>query len=72
MAQNLITLAALTAALILYVPWLLALLMIAVLPSFIGETHFATLGYSLLYRWTPERRLLDYLRFTGASDETAK
>jgi ATP-binding cassette subfamily B protein len=71
-AQNLITLAALTAALILYVPWLLALLLIAVLPSFIGETHFATLGYSLLYRWTPERRLLDYLRFTGASDETAK
>jgi ATP-binding cassette subfamily B protein len=71
-AQNLITLASLTAALILYVPWLLVLLVIAVLPSFIGETHYATLGYSLLYRWTPERRLLDYLRFTGASDQTAK
>lgn len=71
-AQNLITLASLTAALILYVPWLLVLLVIAVLPSFIGETHYATLGYSLLYRWTPERRMLDYLRFTGASDETAK
>ncbi len=71
-AQNLITLASLTAALILYVPWLLVLLAIAVLPSFIGETHYATLGYSLLYRWTPERRLLDYLRFTGASDQTAK
>jgi len=71
-AQNLITLASLTAALILYVPWLLVLLAIAVLPSFIGETHYATLGYSLLYRWTPERRMLDYLRFTGASDQTAK
>ena len=70
--QNLVTLASLTAALILYVPWLLVLLVIAVLPSFIGETHFATLGYSLLYRWTPERRLLDYLRYTGASDQTAK
>ena len=70
--QSLITLASLTAALILYVPWLLVLLVIAVLPSFIGETHYATLGYSLLYRWTPERRMLDYLRFTGASDETAK
>jgi len=71
-AQNLITLVSLTAALILYVPWLLLLLAIAVLPSFIGETHYATLGYSLLYRWTPERRMLDYLRFTGASDQTAK
>jgi len=71
-AQNLVTLVSLTAALILYVPWLLVLLAVAVLPSFIGETHYATLGYSLLYRWTPERRMLDYLRYTGASDETAK
>ena len=72
MAQSIITLLTLTAALIFYVPWLLVLLVIAVLPSFIGETHYATLGYSLLFRWTPERRMLDYLRFTGASDETAK
>ena len=71
-AQNLVTLLSLTAALVLYVPWLLLLLLIAVLPSFIGETHYATLGYSLLYRWTPERRMLDYLRFAGASDDTAK
>jgi ATP-binding cassette subfamily B protein len=70
--QSLITLVSLTAALVLYVPWLLALLAIAVLPSFLGETHFAALGYSLLYRWTPERRQLDYLRYTAASDETAK
>jgi hypothetical protein len=28
--------------------------------------------YSLLYRWTPERRQLDYLRWVGASDDTAK
>ena len=71
-AQNLVTLLSLTAALVVYVPWLLVLLVIAVLPSFIGETHYATLGYSLLYRWTPERRMLDYLRFAGASDDTAK
>ena len=42
------------------------------LPSFLGETHYAALGYSLLYSWTPERRLLDYLRYAGASDEMAK
>src|ERR1051325_1654990 len=38
----------------------------------LGETHFAALGYSLLYSWTPERRLLDYLRYVGASDVSAK
>src|SRR5262249_52056930 len=37
-----------------------------------GETHFASLEYSLFYRWTPQRRQLDYIRFVGASDETAK
>jgi len=33
---------------------------------------FASLGYSLLYSWTPERRQLDYLRYIGASDISAK
>jgi ATP-binding cassette subfamily B protein len=47
-------------------------LAVTVLPSFLGETHFATLEYSLLFRYTPERRRLDYLRYIGASDETAK
>jgi ATP-binding cassette subfamily B protein len=45
---------------------------VAVLPSLLGETHFASLGYSLLYSWTPERRQLDYLRYIGASDISAK
>jgi ATP-binding cassette, subfamily B, bacterial len=70
--QDLITLVTLAAALTVYVPWLLLLLVIAVLPSLLGETHFASLGYSLLYSWTPERRQLDYLRYIGASDISAK
>ncbi|HEX9054972.1 MAG TPA: hypothetical protein VF830_08710, partial [Gemmatimonadales bacterium] len=70
--QDLITLLTLSAALAAYVPWLLLLLALAVLPSMLGETHFASLGYSLLYSWTPERRLLDYLRYIGASDVSAK
>ena len=70
--QDAITLVTLGAALALYVPWLLVLLVIAVIPSLLGETHFASLGYSLLYQWTPERRLLDYLRYIGASDVSAK
>ena len=72
MGQNVITLISLGAALFVYSPWLLLLLAVAVLPSFLGETHFASLEYSLLFRWTPERRQLDYLRYIGASDRTAK
>jgi len=72
MSQGALTLVTLAGALIAYNPWLLLLLAIAVIPSFLGETHFASLGYSLLFRWTPERRQLDYLRFVGASDKTAK
>jgi ATP-binding cassette subfamily B protein len=72
MCQDALTLLTLAGALIAYNPWLLLLLAIAVIPSFLGETHFASLGYSLLFRWTPERRQLDYLRFVGASDKTAK
>src|SRR5215469_4398232 len=70
--QDLLTLVSLGAALLLYSPWLLFLLAVSIVPSFLGETHFASLGYSLFFRWTPERRLLDYLRYVGASDRTAK
>ncbi|HKY99441.1 MAG TPA: ABC transporter ATP-binding protein [Gemmatimonadaceae bacterium] len=72
MAQEAITLITIGGALIAYNPWMVVLLFGAVLPSFLGETHFAALGYSLLFRWTPERRQLDYLRLIGASDKTAK
>jgi ATP-binding cassette subfamily B protein len=72
MSQDTITLLSLGAALVVYNPWLLLLLAVAIIPSFLGETHFASLSYSLLFRWTPERRELDYLRFVGASDKTAK
>lgn len=72
MAQDALTLISLSAALLAYSPWLLLLLVVAVTPSFLGETHFASLEYSLFYRWTPKRRQLDYIRYMGASDETAK
>ncbi|MEO8373491.1 MAG: ABC transporter ATP-binding protein, partial [Candidatus Solibacter sp.] len=53
-------------------PWLMVLLAAAVIPSFLGETHFSSLAYSVLYRRTPERRKLDYLRLLGASAQSAK
>ncbi len=71
--QDLITLASLAATLVFYVPVAAGAAGASrCCPSFLGETHFAALGYSLLFRWTPERRQLDYLRYTAASDETAK
>jgi len=70
--QDLITLVSLAIAITVYVPWLLLLLALAVLPSFLGETRYAALGYSLLFSWTQERRQLDYLRYIGASDVSAK
>ena len=70
--QDAITVISFAAGLVAYAPWLMALLAVALVPAFIGESHFNTLGYSLNHSWTPERRQLDYLRQVGASVETAK
>src|SRR5207237_1692 len=39
--QDIITLASLGGVLLVQLPWLLLLLVVAVLPSFLGETHYA-------------------------------
>ena len=70
--QNLVTIVTFAAGLIVIAPWLIVLLLLALVPAFLGEAHFNAQSYSLMYQWTPERRELDYLRYTGASDATAK
>lgn len=70
--QDAITVVAFAAGLLVYAPWLIALLALALIPAFVGEAHFNALGYSLNFQWTPERRQLEYLRQMGASVETAK
>ena len=72
MAESFITLLTFSATLLVFSPWLMLLLVIAILPSFWGETRFAALQYSLMFRWTQQRRRLDYLRYVGASNVTAK
>jgi len=72
LGQDLVTLMSLASAILFYSPWLVVLLIVAIVPGFFGEVHFSTLEYSLLYRMTPERRQLDYLRFLSASDKSAK
>ena len=70
--QDAITVASFAAGLLVYAPWLIVLLAIALVPAFVGEAHFNALGYSLNFAWTPERRQLEYVRQMGASVETAK
>lgn len=67
-----ITLISLSAGVIFYSPWLFLLLVICIVPAFMGESHFAFLGYSLAHEITPTRRELDYLRVIGTSKEHAK
>ncbi len=71
-AQDVVTIAAFAAGLVVYAPWLILLLVLALVPAFVGEAHFNAQSYSLTYARTPERRELDYVRQTGASVETAK
>ncbi|PBS11521.1 ABC transporter ATP-binding protein [Lysobacteraceae bacterium NML93-0792] len=70
--QDAITVVSFAIGLMVYAPWLIVLLAIALVPAFIGESHFNALGYTLNFQWTPERRQLEYVRQTGASLETAK
>ena len=71
-AQDIVTVVSLAAGLVVYSPWLIVLLVVALVPAFVGEAHFNAQSYSLDYRRTPERRELDYVRQTAASVETAK
>lgn len=70
--QDFLSIIFLAAGLLVVSPWLILLLLFAVIPAFLTETLFNRRSYSLTRSWTPERRELDYLRYVGASDETAK
>jgi len=70
--QDLISMGFLAAGLMAFNPWLILLLLVAVVPAFLGESYFNDRSYALTRSQTTERRELDYLRYLGASDETAK
>ncbi len=71
-AQNTISILTLVAGLIYFEPYLIILLVLSIIPSFINEVRFSQQQYSLARSWTAERRELDYLRYIGANDKTAK
>ena len=70
--QDLLTFIFLAIGVFAFSPWLMAILALSVLPVFFGESQYNRNSYSLTQSWTPQRRELDYLRYIGASDETAK
>jgi ATP-binding cassette subfamily B protein len=72
LVQQAITAVSLSVSIVLFSPWLLFLLMLGLIPAFLGESHFAFLGYATNFRQTPIRRQLDYLRVLGGSKEAAK
>ena len=72
LVQQVITTVSLSVSIMLFSPWLLLLLTAGVLPAFLGESHFAFLGYAKNFRQTPTRRQLDYLRVLAGSKEAAK
>jgi ATP-binding cassette, subfamily B, bacterial len=72
LVQLAITTVTLSVSIMLFSPWLLLLLIAGVVPAFLGESHFAFLGYAKNFRQTPLRRQMDYLRLLGGSKEAAK
>ncbi|NJW53224.1 ABC transporter ATP-binding protein [Salinimicrobium oceani] len=71
-AEDIIVIATLLAGVVAFEPWLILLLIVSIIPTMINEIKFSGTSYSLARSWTQERRELDYLRYAGASDVTAK
>ena len=71
-AQDLVTVLSFAAGLAAYAPWLILLLGAALVPAFLGESHFNAQGYALSAARTADRRELDWVRMTGASTDAAK
>ena len=71
-AEDIIVILSLLAGVVVFEPWLIILLVISIIPTVINEIKFSGTSYSLARSWTQERRELDYLRYAGASDLTAK
>lgn len=70
--EDIIVIVSLIGGVVVFEPWLILLLVISVIPTIMNEIKFSGTSYSLARSWTQERRELDYLRYAGASDLTAK
>jgi len=51
--QDMVTIVSFAAGLVIYAPWLIVLLAVALIPSFLGEAHFNAQSYWLNYHRAP-------------------
>jgi ATP-binding cassette, subfamily B, bacterial len=72
LAEGAVTMISFATGLVVFAPWLIALLVVALVPSFLGEAHFSGQQYAMMHARTQDRRELDYVRYAGASVEAAK
>jgi ATP-binding cassette subfamily B protein len=70
--QMVITAVSFAIGLLVFAPFLIVLLFIAVLPAVWGEFRFNRLAYWLSRERSPERRQMEYIRQIGASADSAK
>jgi ATP-binding cassette subfamily B protein len=71
-AQDLVTTLSLIVGLWVVEPLLVVLVIAAVVPAFLSELKFSRSSYALAKRRTPEQRMLNYLAYIGATNESAK
>jgi ATP-binding cassette subfamily B protein len=70
--QDVITILSYVVVLMVLSPWIIVILIAAVLPSMLGEFYFNSKNYTLIRSQTQGRRELDYLSLVASSDATAK
>lgn len=70
--QDSVTVISFGVGLVVYNPWLVVLLALALIPSLMGEMHFNARTYALNHARAADRRERDYLRMIAATAETAK
>jgi ATP-binding cassette subfamily B protein len=70
--QDFITVGFLAGGLVIFNPWLIFVLIVSIIPSFLGESYFNAKNYNLLRSQTEGRREMEYIRMMGSSDESAK
>lgn len=71
-AQELSTLVSLASVLFVRSPWIVVLLLMSTIPSAIGELRYAKQNYAALFRRTPQRRKMEYLRLLASWSDSAK
>jgi ATP-binding cassette subfamily B protein len=70
--QSMITLISFAALMLRFSPWLVLILLVTSIPSFIAETRFSEQGFRLLTRRAPETRQINYLARLLTEDSAAK